>query len=126
VRADPLAVTSQPMKVCTRCGAEHTTESRPCVPVLPEALCDAHMGTGPRAGWGPPPILAGSPARQNAQATPMTPGVTLLGKERGSLVNYQREPIGGRPSRGQPGGAYIGAGAIVAIAIIVVLIILIF
>lgn len=56
----------------------------------------------------------------------MTPGVTLLGKERGNLVNYQREPIGGRPSRGRHGGVYIGAGAIVAIAIIVVLIILIF
>jgi hypothetical protein len=83
LRADPLAVTCQPMKVCTRYGAEHTTESRPCRPVLPEALCDAHMGTGPRAGWGPPPILAGSPPRQNAQATPMTTGVTLLGKERG-------------------------------------------
>jgi hypothetical protein len=54
-------------------------------------------------------------------------GVTLLGKERrGSFVNYQREPAGGRPSRGRPGGVYISAGAIVAIAIIVVLIILIF
>ena len=48
------------------------------------------------------------------------------GRREGSLVNYQREPIGGRPSRGRPGGVYIGAGAIVAIAIIVVLIILIF
>jgi hypothetical protein len=28
LRADPLAVTYQSMKVCTRCSAEHTTESR--------------------------------------------------------------------------------------------------
>jgi hypothetical protein len=115
------------MKLCTRCGAEHAP-SLGGASRAPEALCDAHMGTGPRAGWGPPPILAGYSARQNAQATPMTPvPLPCSGRrEGGSFVNYQREPAGGRPSRGRPGGVYISAGAIVAIAIIVVLIILIF
>jgi hypothetical protein len=57
----------------------------------------------------------------------MTPvALRCSGRREGSFVNYQREPTGGRPSHGRPGGVYISAGAIVAIAIIVVLIILIF
>jgi len=64
-------------------------------------------------------------ARGNWQRPPHRSRYAAREGERRGFVNFQREPAGGRPRRGRPGGVYISAGAIVAIAIIVLLIILI-
>ena len=69
MRADPLAVTSQPMKVCTRCGAEHTTESRRCVPCFPKR-CAMPIWVPGRARDGVLPPSSPGPRRDRMHRQP--------------------------------------------------------